>query len=171
MDQKCDLITGGPLPDNDDEYVRQKVESYLLRLGYQPRDIRVAYCRTIRHRDEEMCVTADLLIMVEDAPALVLRCARGSLVSREREAVAAARLLDDSWIPLTVVCNGDDAELLDVNTARIISTGLEAIPGPVELAHRVGNTPRKQPSEKEKIAAARVYHAYSFIQCPGQCTV
>ena len=85
MDQQCDLITGGPLPDHDDEYVRQKVEAYLLRLGYQPEDVRVDHCRTLKHHSDDMSVKADLLIMANGAPALVLRCARGSLVSRERE--------------------------------------------------------------------------------------
>ena len=171
MDQQCDLITGGPLPDHDDEYVRQKVEAYLLRLGYQPEDVRVDHCRTLKHHSDDMSVKADLLIMANGAPALVLRCARGSLVSREREAVAAARLLEDEWIPFAAVCNGDDAELLDVATGRVLATGLEALPTPGDLARWAAETPRKRPNEKETLAAARVYHAYSFIQCPGQCTV
>lgn len=171
MDSQCDLFTGGPLPDCDDEYVRQKTEAYLLRLGYGPDDVKVDHSKTIDHRGEEMRVNADLLISSSGQPSLVIRCARGSLVSREREAVAAARLLEDRWLPLAAVCNGDDAELLDVATGRVIATGLEALPGPADLAERVADMPRKQPSERETQSAARVYHAYSFIQCPGQCTV
>ncbi len=60
---------------------------------------------------------------------MVIRYAPGSLVSRERSAIAAARVLEEAYqIPLAVVTNGRDAELLDTATGEVLATGMEGIP-------------------------------------------
>ncbi len=60
---------------------------------------------------------------------MIVRYGPGSLVSRERAAIAAARVLNpDYCIPLAVVTNGRDAELLDTKTGKVIGYGLHSIP-------------------------------------------
>jgi len=172
MSQQRDLITGRLLPYCDDEYVRQAVEKLLLELGYERGEVAVGFGRLVEHRGRALRVSADLLVMHAGRPAMIIRCARGSLVSREQEALATARLLsDDAWLPLAVVTNGQDAELLDVATGRVMATGLAAIPGPERLGRLVAEAaPRRStPAQREK--ALRIHDAYGFIQCPGQCTV
>jgi hypothetical protein len=116
-------------------------------------------------------VRADLLVRQEGRPALLLRCVRGSLVSRERESVAAARLLAQPWVPLALVYNGREAELLEVASGKVVASGAGVVPGPAELARRLGEMEPHMPTARETAQAARVYSAYSFISCPGQCTV
>jgi hypothetical protein len=171
MAEETDLITGRPLPYSDDEYIRQATERLLLDLGYERGQVEVDKERNLTWRGECLCVKADLLISLAGRPLLLITCRRGSLVTREKETVAAARLLCDPWVPLAAVCNGDDAELLDTASGQVLETGLVAIPGPQRLEQMAQSLPphRLTPSEFEK--AARVYHAFDFIQCPGKCTV
>lgn len=166
-----DLITGQPQPDSDDEYVRQAVEAKLLELGYAREQIAVDAARRVPHRGESLVINADLLVSVGGRPALVVRCARGSLVSREREVVAAARLVREPWVPLAAAANGDEAELLDTATGRVLAEGPDALPGPDELTRLLDERPPHTATPAEADKAARVWHTFSFIQCPGQCTV
>lgn len=171
MDQERDLITGQALPGCDDDYVRQALERLLLGLGYGPDAVEVDHAVDVELDDRRLRVVADLLLKDQGRPAMVIRCARGSLVSRENETLAAARLLAGTWLPLAVVSNGQDAELLDVATGRVLASGLEAIPGPAELGRLVAERPPHRPTPAQRRQAARVHHAYAFIQCPGKCTV
>ncbi|MBI4800201.1 MAG: type I restriction enzyme HsdR N-terminal domain-containing protein [Desulfarculus sp.] len=171
MDELYDLITGQPLPEREDEPVRQAAEALLLKLGYAKEDVVVEATRCLDWEGGCLAVRADLLVLHQGRPALLMRCARGSLVSREREAVATARLMDQTYVPLALVYNGHEAELLDVRGGKVIEAGPEALPGPAELAGLVEERAAHAPTAKETAQAARVYSAYSFISCPSQCTV
>ena len=60
---------------------------------------------------------------------MIIRYGPGSLVSRERAAIAAARVIHTDYrIPLAVVTNGQEAEVLDTATGKILGNGLESIP-------------------------------------------
>lgn len=164
-----DLVTGRELPYHDDEYIRQATEARLLELEYARDDIVVEARVQVTVGGEALWVRADLLLLTGGEPALVMRCTRGSMVTREHETLACARLLHDPIVPLAVVTNGDDAELLTTRDGKVIATGLAGIPGPKELAELHARTEPHHASPDELDKAARVYTAYAFIQCPGQC--
>ena len=171
METYTDLITGKSIPYNDDEYVRQKVEAILLEKGYTKDQVEVDACREMTLEDRTINFRADILINCKDRPGLILRCARGSLVTRERETIATACLITDPAPPFALVCNGEDAELLEVVTGKVLEEGLKAIPTAGELARMVADTEPYQPSERKRINAARIYAAYAFLQCPPACRV
>lgn len=165
-----DLATGRLLPYHDDEYIRQAAEKLLIKERDWPRQrIGVEYRRSLKVGGRPFEVRADLVLMAENAPALVMRTTRGSLVSREKETIAAARLLHDPIVPLSLVFNGDDAELLDSKTGKVIATGLDAVPSPERLAELSAEIPPHHASQDEIEKAAKVYSAFAFIQCPGVC--
>lgn len=166
-----DLISGRMLPDREDEPVRQAAEARLLELGYAPDQVAVEFWREVQTAEGPLSVRADLLVSLAGEPALLIRCARGSLVSREREAVAAARLIRRPWVPLCAVYNGEDGELIATADGKVLSAGPEALPGPAELADLAARHPARAATERELTQAARIYRAYGFISCPGQCTV
>lgn len=166
-----DLISGRELPDSEDEPVRQAAEARLLELGYRPEQVRVEHCRQVETAEGPLPVKADLLISLEDRPALLIRCARGSLVSREREAVAAARLIAEPWPPLSAVFNGETGELLETASAKVLAEGEQALPGPEALAQLLALRAPRAANARETLQAARVYRAYGLISCPGQCSV
>jgi hypothetical protein len=68
---------------------------------------------------------------------MAIRCAAGSLGSREREIVAAARLLDDCLIPLSVVSDGKTAIVLDTASGKKTGDGLDAIPSKKEAIKKL----------------------------------
>jgi hypothetical protein len=68
---------------------------------------------------------------------MAIRCAAGSLGSREREILAAARLLDDCLIPLAVVSDGKTATVLDTASGKKIGDGLDAIPSKKEAIKKL----------------------------------
>jgi hypothetical protein len=116
--------------DTDDERYRQKLARLLVEeRGFAKNEL------TMRRRIETLFAhqfvasKIDIVVSIGDQRVLVLRYGPGSLVTRERPAIAAARVLEENQIiPLVVVTNGEDAELLDSRTGKVLETGLGAIP-------------------------------------------
>ncbi|BEQ16368.1 type I restriction enzyme HsdR N-terminal domain-containing protein [Desulfoferula mesophila] len=169
MTSPTDLITGRPLSPSDDEPVRQATEARLLAMGYLSQDIRVDAARTLGTEYASLRVVADLLVHSGDRPAMLLRCARGSLVTREKEALAAARLITPHMTPLTVVTNGEDAEILETYNGEVLAQGLAGIPYPEQLARMLAKRPLRKPTRHETTQAARVYAAYGGFHCEAYC--
>lgn len=167
-----DLVTGRLLPYHDDEYIRQAAEKLLMEeRGWGKDSVGVEYRRSLTVCCEPFEVRADLVLMADGAPALVMRTARGSLVSREKETIATARLIHDPIVPLSMVFNGDDAELMNSKTGKVLATGLEAVPSPERVAELLAEIPPHHATQDEIEKAAKVYSAFGFIQCPGVCRV
>jgi len=125
-----DYVTGEPLVDTDDERYRQKLAQLLVaEKGFAKTEL------TMRRRIETMFAhqfvvsKIDIVVSLGERRVMVVRYGPGSLVTRERPALAAARVLEESqMIPLVVVTNGEDAELLNARTGKVLETGLAAIP-------------------------------------------
>jgi len=71
----------------------------------------------------------DLVVSVDGGATLfmAIKCAAASLGSREREILAASRLLSEHQLPLSVVSDGKTAIVLDTVTGRKLGEGLPAI--------------------------------------------
>ena len=75
-----------------------------------------------------------LVVRLQDKPVLMIRYAPGSIVTRERSALAAARIYDlDCQIPLVVVTNSQDAVIIDTYTGKSIAEGFENLPSRLQL--------------------------------------
>ena len=80
---------------------------------------------------------------------MAFKCCAGSLGSREREIVAAARIFDAAMIPLAVVSEGRDATVIDTTTGKPISYGLASLPSPQEADHLLAvKTPGPYPDDR-----------------------
>jgi hypothetical protein len=125
-----DFITGKKVPHVGAEANRQAVERYLVEhKGYGPGDIEVDAPLELVIGGKAYSSTVDLVVSVAGRRYMVIKCAPGSLGSREREAVSAARLLEKSYqIPLAVVSDGQTATVLDTMTGKKIDQGLASLP-------------------------------------------
>lgn len=125
-----DYVTGETIVDTDDERYRQKLAQMLVvEKGYEKRDIEPRLKIETLFSSSFVVSTIDFVIRVEGRRFLVIRYGPGSLVTRERPAIAAARVLEPlHQIPYAVVTNGEDAELLDVVSGKVLATGMVAIP-------------------------------------------
>ena len=82
---------------------------------------------------------------------MIIRYGPGSLVSRERSALAAARVLNDEYrIPLAVVTNGRDAVLLDTVTGKVLDQGMKAIPDRTRILEMLPSLIFLPPQDGEK---------------------
>jgi hypothetical protein len=171
-DRLTDCLTGKEIPFSNRDNIRQKMLRFLLdEKGYRKEDVHVD--REIRYGIEgaEMVSLVDISIRLGNTTMMVWKCASGSVVSRERQIIASARLLEDYLVPFAVVTNGRDLELLDTSTEKVRGEGLDAVPQREELAGIAeGFSPR--PTNKKKISnEQRVLYTYDAIACPSSCRV
>jgi len=134
-DTVTDFITGKTVPLVGAEENRQMVEKLLIEgKGFPRKDIAVDEPIAFEVAGETYTSAVDLVVSVAGRPLMAVKCAAGSLGSREREAVAAARLVAEAPLPLAVVSDGRTAIVLDTATGRPIGEGLDAIPDRAGLA-------------------------------------
>ena len=147
-----DFVTGRELPNVGAEENRQAVEKLLVEeKGYLQEDIKVDVDIAITVAGEPYRSQIDLVVSADGGQTrfMVIKCAAGSLGSREREIVAAARLLDEYQIPRAVVSDGQTAIVLDTVSGTKIGNGLDAIPSKEEaLTHLKSYTPVGFPKER-----------------------
>ena len=146
--------------------VRKIAEQMLLgEKGYLPGDIRKNVVFDVVLGSETAKSEVDFLISVDGVIAMVIKCAAGSLNSRERHIVAAARVLSDFQIPVAVVMDPMNAIVLDSVTGKMIGEGFEAIPKKEQIRRMLSGislvpVPREK-AEREK----RVLLAFDAIGC------
>ena len=80
---------------------------------------------------------------------MAIKCAAASLGSREREILAAARLLGENQLPFSVVSDGKTAIVLDTVSGKKLGQGLIAIPSKEEAQEKL-KAIKPLPFPKEK---------------------
>lgn len=157
-----DYITGNNVPIVGSEFNRQQVEQYLVEvLGYAKGAVAVDRPLAFTAAGEPWKAKLDLVVYSGETPVMVIKCAAGSLGSREKEAVAAARIAFDTPVPLAVVTDGDTAFVYDALTGKLIGEGLSAIPTPSRAA---GLTAPTEPLDAARLERARlVFRSYDVM--------
>ncbi len=126
-----DFVTGREVPNIGAEENRQAVAQYLVNeKGYLKDDIEVDVKIELTIAGEPYDSQVDLAVRVSGGrlQIMAIKCAAGSLGSREREIVAAARLLENYQIPYAVVSDGKTAIVLDTVSGKKTGAGMAAIP-------------------------------------------
>ncbi len=161
-----DFITGKTIPNAGAEVNRQTIERFLVEVkGYAREDIEVDV--EIRLDVEGECFesTVDLVVCVNGHRFMVVKCAAGSLSSREREVIASARLIDDYQIPLSMASDGESAIVWDTISGDLIAKGLDKIPSRSE-AEAVFDPADKVPLEtKRRRRQKLIYRTYATQSC------
>jgi hypothetical protein len=145
----------------------RKMIGYLLRekKGYGPDDVRKGAAFEVMLGRESFWSTADFIVSVDGRTGMIIKCAAGSLNSRERQAVAAARVIASPPVPVAVVADPVTAEVLDVASGKVIGEGFGAIPTKDQLcailAEGLPRTVDPKRLEKEK----RILLAFDAIKC------
>lgn len=135
-DMITDFITGGLVPDIGAEAARQAMERYLVtQKGYAKSDIDVDADISVDISGERYQSRLDLIVSAGGRRFMVIKCAAGSLESRQREVIAAARVLDAIQIPYAVATDGQTAVIYDTVSGKKIAEGLTAIPSHADALH------------------------------------
>jgi hypothetical protein len=147
-----DFVTGKEIPNVGAEENRQVVEKFLVaEKGYAKEDIDVDVDLEIYIGGQPYRSQVDLVVSLDRGAArfMAFKCAAASLGSREREILAAARLLGENQIPLSVVSDGRTAIVLDTVSGRKLGEGLDAIPSKDQAGEQLNNM-KAQPFPSEK---------------------
>ncbi len=159
-----DFVTGEKIPDVGAEANRQTIERLLLtEKGYTKKDIEVDAPLEVTIGNEPYRSSVDLVISVDGTRYMVIKCAPGSLGSREREIVSAARLLDEYQIPVSVVSDGKTAVVLDSVSGKKIGEGLDAIPSKKAL-QETANSLELQPLPEKRLDREKlIFRSYDSM--------
>ncbi|HET97632.1 MAG TPA: hypothetical protein ENN98_02835 [Desulfurivibrio alkaliphilus] len=166
----CDFITGESLADTDDERYRQRLARLLVEeKGFAKSEIEPRLVIETLFAGNFVSSKIDFVIKIGGQRLLLLRYGPGSLVTRQRPALAAARVLDPNQvIPLAVVSNGEDAELLESRSGRVLGQGLQAIPDRAALTAQLPHLDFSPLAEKRREPELRILNAFDIeICCAG----
>ena len=168
-----DSITGEILDDTHDERYRQKLADLLVNeKKYLKSEIHPRFEIEVSAGKNSAIVKIDFVITLAQQVCMIVKYAPGSLVTRHRPALAASRLVASYQIPLVVVTNGEDADILDGPTGEILARGLKSVPVKPELVKKINKRPFQPISARQNEMEARILYAYEVDdRCPGDDTI
>jgi len=159
-----DFVTGEKIPDVGAEANRQTVERVLVaEKGYTKKDIEVDAPLEVTIGDEFYRSSVDLVVSMNGKRYMAIKCAPGSLGSREREIVSAARLLGEYQIPVSVVSDGKTAMVLDTVSGEKIGEGLDAIPSKKALQKTAKSLKLQPLAEKRMEREKLIFRSYDSM--------
>jgi hypothetical protein len=163
-----DYLTGEELTDTDDERYRQQLARMMVEeRGFAREELEPRLFIESIINSQYVKSTIELTVRLNGRRLMIIRYGPGSLVTRERAAIAAARLLDqDHRIPLAVVTNCRDAELLETLTGKVLATGMEGIPTREHLIHLLtGQAMEPFADEERRDREMRILNAFDLEVC------
>lgn len=145
---------------------RRMVEYLLLeKKGYGPADVRKAIAFEVVLGSETAWSSLDFLVAVDGRAGMIIKCAAGSLDSRQRQAVAAARVVASPPVPVAVVADPENALVLDTATGAVTGEGFGAIPLREQLAAVLAGQPGQPLDPKRLEREKRILLAFDSIKC------
>lgn len=145
----------------------RKMMHFLLleKKGYSAEEVERNVIFTLTLGTEVAHSSVDFLVTLGGRKAMVIKCAAGSLNSRERQAVAAARLLAAPPVPFAVVADPEHAEFLDTATGNVIGEGFGAVPVRDEMLKLLVGLEQKPLTTERVEKEKRILLAFDAIRC------
>jgi hypothetical protein len=164
LGETVDFITGETLVDTIDERARQKIARFLVEnKGYSKGEIQARRKITLDVDGNRGTFTVNFVIRVEGKSFMIVIFGPGSLVTRERPALAAARLVEAYEVPCTVVTNGREAEVLETRSGEVIAEGLENIPSKAEALATLATVRFETLAEERLARERRILYAFEVL--------
>lgn len=173
LGELVDFISGETIPDTHDERYRQKLARILIESkGYLASEIRNRCDLLVRAGEKSAIVKVDFAVFIEEKICMIVKYGPGSLVTRHRSALAASRLLTSYQIPVAVVTNGEDADILDGQTGEVILKELFNIPDRSYFSAHFSEYGFEPVSEKRAEIESRIIYVYEVDgTCPCDDTI
>ncbi|MFZ2196293.1 MAG: type I restriction enzyme HsdR N-terminal domain-containing protein [Thermodesulfovibrionales bacterium] len=170
LGKTIDFITGREITDTDDERYRQKLAHILIEeKGYTKGDVEVKRRIETTVDSNKVLSMVDFVVTVDETAFMVIRYGPGSIVTRERPALAAARILAQYQIPCTIVTNGEDAEILDTLTGKVVGTGIASIPDKSAARQQLSKIKLQHLSPEQSDTEKRILSAYDWLEHSLEC--
>jgi hypothetical protein len=141
--------------------------AYLLRekKGYAAEDVRMGLAFEVTLGGETFWSSADFLVSVNGRTGMVIKCAAGSLDSRERQSIAAARVITSPPLPVAVVADPVTAVVLDVAAGKPTGESFGAIPTKDQLTGIMAEKAMEPLDPKRLEKEKRILLAFDAIKC------
>ena len=173
LGQMVDFLTGKTIEDTHDERLRQKIAKFLVEgKGYDKTDIRSGEKILIRCEENSALIPLDFQILHHGKTGMIVKYGPGSILTRYQPALALSRLSAPHQVPVVVITNGYDVDILSGDKGQRLGDGWEAIPSKEQLLMIISSNPLLPLSEKQIEMASRILYAYEVNDaCPCDKTV
>jgi hypothetical protein len=173
LGKTVDFLTGETLDDTLDERYRQEIARLLVEeKGFDRKEIQSRFELQVKAGEKRAAVKIDFLIRIGARIVMLVRFGPGSLVTRQRSTLAAARLAAPYQIPIAVITNGEDADILDGAGGKVLAQGLAAIPSKAQLQRQMPDFAFEPVSEVQKERESRVFYVFEVDgTCPCDNTI
>ncbi len=161
LGELVDFLTGAVLKDTHDERYRQKIARLLInQKGYAKTDIEPRKDLAVQADDKKAVLKVDFIITLAQQVSMVIKYGPGSLVTRRRPVLAVSRLVAGYQVPVAVITNGQDAEIISGSSGEVIATGLDAIPAKQDLARLTTGEILKPITAHQAEMESRILYCY-----------
>jgi hypothetical protein len=149
----------------DRDRIRRKVIDALKRSGYDEGSMKQEESFVLDTEEGELCIPIEVLAYVDRKPALLVKCVRGNMATRERASLSLARLLFEEPIPFAAVTTEREAVVFDTMTGRTVGRGYNAFPSPKEVEQRLRDASSFRIPSDQKEREKRILHTYYHLRC------
>ena len=173
LGEMVDFLTGKTIEDSHDERLRQEVAKCLVQQkGYDKADIRSGEKILVSCGEKGALLPLDFRISLHGKTAMIVKYGPGSILTRHQPALALSRLVAPYQVPIVVVTNGHDMDVLSGENGRRLGEGVGAMPSKQRLLKLVSDGTWPSLPEKQIEMASRVLYAYEIDDaCPCDNTV
>ena len=173
LGKTADFITGETLIDTHDERYRQRIAHLLAeQKGYSKEEITPRRDLLITADEKRAIIKIDYVISVAGLVGMIIKYGPGSLVTRQRSALSASRLLTEYMIPVVVVTNGEDANVLNGSNGKLMTVGLDSIPSRQELLSIIESHDFNPISKERAVLESRILYTFEVDgACPCDDTI
>ena len=173
LGELTDFLTGEVLADTHDERYRQNLARLLVeKKGYAKNEVTARRRLMVHAGDRKAVVPVDFIINLNNRACMVIKYGPGSLVTRHRPSLAISRLLTPYQIPVVVVTNGIEADILDGDSGQVISSDLDSIPSRSQLLEQTTGRTFKPISHRQADLESRIVYCYEVDDsCPCDDTI
>jgi len=168
-----DILTGEILEDTHDERYRQKLARLLIHnKGYTASEVIPRNELIVRAGEKQAVIRVDLIVNLSEKIGMIIRYGPGSLVTRHRPALAMSRLVSSYRVPVAVVTNGEDVDVLNALSGKLMGTGFDAIPHRARLKDIMAESDFSPVSKKQAEMESRIVYCYEIDgSCPCDTTI
>jgi len=168
LGQVKDFLTGETIKDSHDERYRQKLARLLVETkGFSKANITPRFKLTVKTDDKTAEFTVDYLVKLQEKVCMIVKYSPGSLTTRHRSALALSRLVAPYQIPVVVVSNGEESEVLDGATGKVISRGFDTMPDEARLLKIAEDAPFDEITEERAAMESKIVYA---CEIDGSCS-
>jgi hypothetical protein len=164
MGANTDYITGETLPDTHDERILQKIARFLVKeKHFFKTEISAQEKLSLTVDEKTGTVTVNFVIRIEGQPFAVIMYGPGSIVTRQRPALAVARLIAPHIVPISVITNGDEALIMDTVSGRVTGKRFDAMPSREEAILQLKHFQPVSISEEHREKEERILFAMEVL--------